>query len=426
MKIYQLDQLKNLIQSCHVNFLFGSGLSVPFLSTLQSIEKLLTAAQGIENEEIRNIVEASLFAEYFSSVMSPCTLDGCDDKKKNQHNEVVESYKDFLSIWNAIIANRDSSLLDKTINIFTTNIDNLVETAAEDVKVEFNDGFQGHLKPIFREDSFNNVLNKISPLYQNLAQIPIFNYMKIHGSINWLEVKDETGLITYDSQLALIREINAALKAIPSGHLLYDIKKETTIDDLEKEAEKLTGTEGFELSGSVTEFMDTYKKLIMIHPRKAKFRESVLDSHFYELMRRYSNSLEQVNSILFVSGFSFADEHLAKITMRAAKTNPTLQIIVFAYDEDAKLDIIRNLSLGGPLVNQNIQIVSAKDYYECQNENETKRLRKLSFRKVITKKDPSDESKNVQVVEYENLSLAVLNKYVFNRLFEVINNRWRN
>ena len=65
MKIYQLDQLKNLVQSCHVNFLFGSGLSVPFLSTLQSIEKLLTAAQGIEDKEIRNIVEASLFAEYF-------------------------------------------------------------------------------------------------------------------------------------------------------------------------------------------------------------------------------------------------------------------------------------------------------------------------------------------------------------------------
>jgi len=198
MKIYQLDQLKNLVQSCHVNFLFGSGLSVPFLSTLQSIEKLLTAAQGIEDKEIRNIVEASLFAEYFSSVMSPCTLDGCDDKKKRLHYEVVESYKDFLTIWNAIIANRDSSLLDKTINIFTTNIDNLVETAAEEVKVEFNDGFQGHLKPIFREDSFNNVLTKISPPYQNLAQIPIFNYMKIHGSINWSEVNGESGLITYD------------------------------------------------------------------------------------------------------------------------------------------------------------------------------------------------------------------------------------
>lgn len=426
MKIYQLDQLKNLVQSCHVNFLFGSGLSVPFLSTLQSIEKLLTAAQGIEDKEIRNIVEASLFAEYFSSVMSPCTLDGCDDKKKRLHYEVVESYKDFLTIWNAIIANRDSSLLDKTINIFTTNIDNLVETAAEEVKVEFNDGFQGHLKPIFREDSFNNVLTKISPPYQNLAQIPIFNYMKIHGSINWSEVNGESGLITYDSQLVLIREINNALKAIPSGQLLYNIKKETTIDDLVKEAEKLTETEGFKLSDSVTEFMDSYKKLIMIHPRKAKFRESVLDSHFYELMRRYSNSLEQVTSILFVSGFSFADEHLAKITMRAAKTNPTLQIIVFAFNEDAKQDIIRNLSLAGPLVNQNIQIVSAKDYYEGQNENETGILQKYGFCKVITKKDPSDESKEVQVVEYENLSLAVLNKYVFNRLFEVISNRWRN
>ena len=77
-------------------------------------------------------------------------------------------------------------------------------------------------------------------------------------------------------------------------------------------------------------------------------------------MRRYSNSLEQVNSVLFVSGFSFADEHLAKITMRAANTNPTLQVIVFAYDEKAMADIKKNLEQGIVSTNHNVHVLTAQ------------------------------------------------------------------
>lgn len=415
MKIYQLDQLKNLVQSCHVNFLFGSGLSVPFLSTLQSIEKLLTAAQCIGDNTIRDIVEASLFAEYFRSVMYPCALEDLGEGKYQQHDDVVGAYKDFLKLWNAIIANRDSSLLDKTINIFTTNIDNLVEKAAEDVNVEFNDGFQGHLNPIFREDSFNNVLTKISPLYQNLAQIPVFNYMKIHGSINWQEIETEPGSVTYDSQLSLVKEISAALNAIPEGQLLSEIGKDTTIEELQEAAEKLINDEKYEKSATVTAFMEAYKKLIMIHPRKAKFRESVLDSHFYELMRRYSNSLEQVNSVLFVSGFSFADEHLAKITMRAANTNPTLQVIVFAYDEKAMADIKKNLEQGIVSTNHNVHVLTAQEYFINQNEGEMKTLKDDKFLNTI-KKEKSEEFET----QYTNFSLSALNKFVFSRLLCMI------
>ena len=55
------------------------------------------------------------------------------------------------------------------------------------------------------------------------------------------------------------------------------------------------------------------------------------------------NELEKENSVLFVMGFSFADEHIAEITLRLAKSNPTLTILIFAYDEDSKLDIQQNL-----------------------------------------------------------------------------------
>ena len=55
----------------------------------------------------------------------------------------------------------------------------------------------------------------------------------------------------------------------------------------------------------------------------------------------YSNALERTSTLLIVAGFSFADEHLANITKRAANANPTLQIVVFAYDRSAK-EIIQN------------------------------------------------------------------------------------
>ena len=36
--LMNIDKLKNIIQSSHVNFLFGSGLSSPYLKTLTSID----------------------------------------------------------------------------------------------------------------------------------------------------------------------------------------------------------------------------------------------------------------------------------------------------------------------------------------------------------------------------------------------------
>ena len=86
-------------------------------------------------------------------------------------------------------------------------------------------------------------------------------------------------------------------------------------------------------------------------------------------MRFYSNSLERENCVLFVSGFSFADEHLAKITLRAAANNPTLSIIIFAYDDKAKNDIEKALERIGGIPNKNILCLSPLDYKKA-NENE--------------------------------------------------------
>ena len=160
-----LDKLKNIIQSSHINFLFGAGLSLPYLTTLGNIETLLTECATIGNDGVRQITEDNLKITYVEGVMKPC-LDAISmDEKPEELQEVEAAYRDFLKIWNHIISRRGSTLLSKQVNIFTTNIDPLLEGVAEDLGIEFNNGFKGVMRPVFREEAFSTIVSKVSPLY---------------------------------------------------------------------------------------------------------------------------------------------------------------------------------------------------------------------------------------------------------------------
>ena len=121
-----------------------------------------------------------------------------------------------------------------------------------------------------------------------------------------------------------------------------------------------------------------YYGTVMINPTKDKFRTSVLDYHFYELMRIYSNALERENSILFVMGFSFADEHIAKITQRAADTNPTLQIVVFAYSDKDLETYKKNLEIEHGCSNNNILILTPSSFRESNQDKYNELCSKVS------------------------------------------------
>ena len=84
-------------------------------------------------------------------------------------------------------------------------------------------------------------------------------------------------------------------------------------------------------------------------------------------MRLFSNELEKPNTILFVGGFSFADEHLSKITLRAANNNPTLLIVVFAYQQADKVLIEKNLGIDEGCQNGNICVLCPEEYKECNS-----------------------------------------------------------
>lgn len=353
-----IKNLKQLIQSSHINFLYGSGLSRNYLSTLGNIEKLLTETSESKIEDkLKNIIKASLFAAYVETVMEPCLPEKIKGNQ-GEYEKTFQEYVRFLNSVNHIISRRNVNLIDKQINLFTTNIDDFMEKAAEKTMIEFNDGFKGHIEPVFSEDSFSTIKSKSSTLYQNNSPIPVFNLLKIHGSINWMN-KDNSE-ITYDAKLSLIRDLSEKLNEQFKKQLI-EIKDQSKFEELEREASTNDLLYG---ENDYNRFNQLYSKLVMINPTKAKFRETVIDYHFYELMRIYSNALERSSSLLIVAGFSFADEHIANITMRAANANPTLQIIVFAYNENAKEEIKSILGKKG-ICNNNISIISPQDFKDA-------------------------------------------------------------
>src|SRR5258708_3393899 len=144
------------------------------------------------------------------------------------------------------------------------------------------------------------------------------------------------------------------VKAIQSKEitpaLILGIGQASTIETL------IVSNDGKEADGTVLGFLEAYDRLAIVNPTKAKFMQTILNQTHYELLRIYSNELEKENTVLVVAGFSFADEHIREITLRAANSNPTLLIYVIAYDSAAAAEIAARFPAAG-VKNDNIFIV---------------------------------------------------------------------
>lgn len=362
VNIMTIDILKNFIQSSHINFLYGSGVSRPYLATLGNIERWLTKlAEDERDETYKKVIEASLYKAYCDGVILKNRSLSYSTNK--DFLETKSAYADFFSICNELMNKRNSQLLNKQINLFTTNIDLLAEETLSKSGIELNDGFRGTIKPVYNESNFQISLSKASMQFHKQSEVPMFNLIKVHGAVNWIE---QDGVVISDTFPML--EIEQALKKIDKDYFveLQNVaKKDKTFDEVKTEANNIAPTLP---DDAYKDFFAAYNQIVMINPTKEKFKTSVLDYHFYELMRIYSNALERENSILFVMGFSFADEHIAQITKRAADTNPTLQVVVFAYSDEEEDGYKKNLQIKHGCSNNNILILTPTKFKELNNE----------------------------------------------------------
>lgn len=222
----ELNKLKDTIQDANVNILVGSGASQPFLGLLGNTEELLSELEqqnGLSDNQ-KKLVRAALYRQFSEEIICKnlAILDG-----DVAAAPTLENYKEFLRSVNSIIRSRYSPILNKQVNLFTTNIDIYFEKAFEELGLECNDGFTGRFSPVYNLSNFRKSTLKRSFHYENTSEIPVFNLFKLHGSLTWI-VADENGekRVRFSFNLEKVKElrdqhfidVEAATKVVRSNH----------------------------------------------------------------------------------------------------------------------------------------------------------------------------------------------------------------
>lgn len=175
------------------------------------------------------------------------------------------------------------------LEIFTVNYDLLLETALEEHGVPYFDGFVGNLRARFRTDLVEAPLGDPG----GYVASRFVRLWKLHGSVNWERSEDD--------------------QIVRTG----------------QPAENLPAA---------------------IYPSDAKYEES-RRVPFLVLQDRLRRALDQPETIVLVSGFSFADAHLNEMLFDAAIRRERSEFVVFTYDDIN--DVLSERATRSP----NIQVV---------------------------------------------------------------------
>jgi len=309
-----IDALRKTLQSGNINFFIGSGCSYPSITVLGNIEDELQSLLE-KNEMDAFYKKAAEFLMPIASFHTALYSNTFDSNTKS----VLENYKAFIGGVFRIIEERKTSILPKRANIFSTNYDMFVELAFEiaNFQCRLNDGFSRNPslnnKYKFYPSQFSRSEYVTANLYEYKAEVSAINLVKVHGSMNW-ESNGEN--ITHRS---------------------VDFSKDTAFD--------------IDDSAACKKFVD---KFALVLPRKAKFKDTLINHTYYDLLRLFANELDKTNSVLITDGFSFADEHILEIVKRALK-NPTLKIISFCFNETDKESLENRFSS-----HSNVDVIYAK------------------------------------------------------------------
>lgn len=316
MKKINPSEIKEIIQSGHLNFLIGSGCSQPYLSVLRDIEDKMNV------EETREAAQK----DYYTVIKkSKAVLNDeleSDDAEKDKLKTARTNYESFVSSLVSMLSRRRLQIVNKQANIFTTNFDMFVEDSCERLGVPYNDGFSGQIKRVFSVSNFNKIQKYKSLQFDNTSDIPLLNVIKLHGSISW---KSEGSTdISYSD----------------GSHIPDDLDTKNGL-----------------------QFEDGYKNIAVINPNAEKHLETVLDTNYAAMLRKFTLELEKENSILVIVGFSLADKHIKELLYGVMKSNPTLVVLYFSFSKyDEGLDSLSEKE------NKNFYVLSPETDEEDQRQ----------------------------------------------------------
>ena len=229
-----------------------------------------------------------------------------DFNKDETVNIVYDLYYSFLSTVLNLVEKSNSRLVSKNVNLFTTNYDLFIEKVVDKLLQErrfvFNDGANGYLTRILNGTNYNTSVSYRGINDNYTDEIPSISLIKPHGSINWRKVNNKEIEITTQVQ-------NHPVVVPPTGE----------------------------------EERDTFQ-----------------NNHFHDMLRKFQLELDKPQSILIVFVFSFQDQHIAKMLIRALN-NSELIVYIFCLDEKDKQTIINNLRIKSDKRN-NLVFITPADY----------------------------------------------------------------
>ena len=311
------DKIKEFFNMKNVNFLFGSGTSSPAIPIMKCLLKAirnsdLTSDEKEVFEQISEVKKDNIEEILGTLYSQKAYLEGIGDTDSDDIklcldlinkiegiiydnltpdlapdtiSEPCQMVLGYYKLLYSKITNRNKDL--SRINIFTTNNDLFNETALDSLNIHYINGFSGGLKKYFNPAFFNYTYSKrMDTSLEKFEPVNNMVYLyKIHGSVNWVE--DSSNANSYFN----IREL--------------------------------------------TEIEEDYNGKAMIYPTPLKQNKS-LGSPYVDLFREFQHKLLEPNSVLFVIGYSFNDEHINDIIYRSLVTNSSLILCVINQLDDSQ------------------------------------------------------------------------------------------
>lgn len=252
---FDIKQLRYFAMTKRLNFLIGSGASVPAIPLMSSFR-----SNDISDEEANNFL-----SDKVKEVSKKVLEDTSKASDEEDIKAVLKRYSEFIKVILQLLYHANSRQVTKNINIFTTNYDLFIEKSLDELmKYEsfvFNDGGNGYFNRILDSANYNKSVAYRGLNDNYLNELPTLSLIKPHGSMNWERNQEDNILIR---------------KSVVENPVVV----------------KPTGIEG---------------------------QETFLNNHFHDMLRVFQLELDKPQSILIVIGFSFQDKHIAKMLNRSLK-----------------------------------------------------------------------------------------------------------
>ena len=325
---FDIKQLRYFAMTKRLNFLIGSGASVPAIP-LMSVFK----TEDISDEKANNSLSDRIKG------VSKQVIEGIYNTSDGENIEtVLKRYSEFIKVILQLLYHANSRQVTKNINIFTTNYDLFIEKSLDELmKYEsfvFNDGSNGYFNRILDSANYNKSVAYRGLNDNYLNELPTLSLIKPHGSMNW--ERDQEGNI-------LIRQ-------------------------------------------SVVE------NPVVVKPTGIEGQETFLNNHFHDMLRVFQLELDKPQSILIVIGFSFQDKHIAKMLNRSLKNPELNVFIFCYFESDKQTiltnlglsDCPRNLNVITPneleeKYKSKHEVEDESDWFSFDLSNLTELLRDVSF-----------------------------------------------